>query len=305
MTAPTDRTAPPAVPDVTAAPALPDPVVDLGPPASPSPAGAGETAVRRHRVPRGRSALLGLAGCAALVLGWALISAAGVVSEQSLPGPVAVARALGELAVDPDFLTQVGDTVLAWLVALLLATVVAVPLGLLIGSVPFLQPPTAGVVHALRSIPATALIPVAILAFGIGFQMKVFLTVFAIVLPILLNALYGVRSVDPVMRRVARSLRWSWARTARRLVLPAALPSIASGIRVAGGIGLIVTVSTELLGARSGLGTVIRTYQQSELPAQVYASIVVAGVLGIVLGSLLRFAERRLLPWAPSQRSGR
>ena len=246
--------------------------------------------------------VLSAAGVTAAILVWAAVTAAGVVPAQTLPGPAPVAARVVTLLGDHEFQEQVLDTLTTWVLALGITGVVAVPIGLLIGYFAFLGRPTELVIHGLRSVPSTALLPVAILFFGLGLQMKFAMVAYAIVWPLLLNTAYGVRSVDPTTMYVARSLRWSTLRSLVRVVLPSAAPGIAIGFRVAGGIGLVVVLSAELLGASRGIGTVLVRYQQSDQPDFVYAGIVLVGALGILLQYTLAQLERRLIPWSPAAR---
>jgi NitT/TauT family transport system permease protein len=242
-------------------------------------------------------ALLGPLGVAGVIAVWQLASALALVSAESLPAPWTVALRIKDLAVSTDFQLQLLDTVWTWLLSMAITTVIAVPLGVLLGTVAALYRPTVTVVHALRSVPATVFIPASVLLFGLGLSMKLALTVFAIFGPVLLNAVYGVHNTEPQLLTVARSMRWSRLQTLRRVVLPSALPSIVTGIRVASGIALIVIVSVELLGASYGIGTVIVKYQAIPRPDFVYAGIILTGVLGWLLYTALAAVERRSLPW--------
>lgn len=246
--------------------------------------------------------LLSAAGIATAIVVWAAVSASGLVSAQTLPPPAVVGGRAVTLVFDAEFQRQYADTLTTWILALSITGLVAVPVGLLIGYFAFLRRPTELVIHGLRSIPSTALLPVAILFFGLGLQMKFAMVAYAIAWPLLLNTVYGVRSVDPTAMYVARSLRWSTPRSLVNVVLPSAAPSIATGFRIAGGIALVVVLSAELLGASRGIGTELVRYQQSDRPDFVYAGIVLVGLTGIALQYGLARLERHLIPWAPAAR---
>lgn len=240
---------------------------------------------------------LGALGVAVVVAAWQAASALELVARESLPAPMTVAARVKDLLVSTDFQLQVLDTVWTWLLSMAVTVAVAVPLGIVLGTVAALYRPTVTVVHALRSVPATVFIPASVLLFGLGLTMKLALAVFAIFGPVLLNTVYGVHNTEPQLLTVARSLRWTRMQTLRRVVLPSALPSIVTGIRVASGIALIVIVSVELLGASYGIGTVIVKYQGIPRPDFVYAGIILTGVLGYILYTSLAAVERRSLPW--------
>lgn len=289
-------TAGPATP---AAPSVP-PATDHEPFAGAGVPVAGERAPRA--VPEWA---YGVAGVASLLLVWAAVSGLGLVDANSLPPPTDVLGRLLTLLTSGSFLLELGSTLWAWLLAMLLGTAVAVPVGLLMGYSAQLHRSASTVVNAARAVPSAALLPVAILLFGLDTEMKVSLAFYALVWPVLLNAMYGVRDADPVMLGVGRSMGWGRTRLLRRVVLPAAAPSIATGIRVASSIALVVVLSTELLGATSGVGTVITRYGQTQQPDFVYAGILVIGLLGMALYYGLHGVERLLLPWAQANRGAR
>lgn len=157
-------------------------------------------------------------------------------------------------------------------------------------------------IELLRPIPSVALLPVAILLYGLGLEMKVLLAAYAGVWPILVNTMYGVAETDRLMLDTARSFRWSRLRILRRVTLRAASPSIATGLRVAAAVSLIVVLTSEILAANSGLGELIRGYQQAGRREFVYAGIAATGILGLLLNTGLSATERRLLRWSPEHR---
>ncbi|QDY06680.1 ABC transporter permease [Micromonospora sp. HM134] len=248
--------------------------------------------------------VLGAAGVVTMFVLWDLVVRTGAVSVDSLPYPVDTLQRAGELLVDATFLTEVAQTLWAWLLAMLAASAVGIPLGLTLGYFSALYRPSSSVVHAGRSIPSSAFLPIAILMFGLGTQMKVSLAIYAIFWPILLNAMYGVRDTEPLMLATGRSMGWTRTRLLTRVVLPSAAPSIATGLRVASSTALIVVLSAELLGATNGVGTVITTYQQAQRPDFVYAGILLVGLLGMGLYYGFNLVERLVVPWGQAQREG-
>lgn len=262
-------------------------------------AGVSKIESLRTRLP---ALILGLAGIATVVAVWQTAVSAQWVSPLSIPPPGDVVARVGDLLRDDWFRGHLLDTMRAWATAMVVTTAIAVPLGVLVGYFAFLYRSSSTVVNAGRSIPSTALIPIAVLFFGLEQQMKVVVTAYAIFWPILINTSYGVRNVDRVMIQVARSLRWGTFTILRRVVLPSAIPSAATGVRLAGGVALIVVLSSELLAASRGLGTVVVWYQQGERPDYVFACIVIIGVIGIGIYYGLRWIEGRLFPWAGMNR---
>lgn len=229
---------------------------------------------------------------------------AGVVSSTALPPPTELLARLGELALEGEFWQALAATVVAWGLALACVAAIAIPAGILIGSFAAARRATSGLIELLRPIPSVALLPLAILLFGLGLQMKVTLAAFAGTWPLLVNTIYGVGNADRLMLDTARSFGWSRAKIVRRVVLPAAGPSIATGLRIAAAVALIVVLSAEILAASSGLGELIRGYQQAGRPEFVYAGIVATGILGLAVNVGLTGIERRVLRWTPGYRGG-
>jgi ABC-type nitrate/sulfonate/bicarbonate transport system permease component len=245
---------------------------------------------------------LGIAGVITLLGAWDLAVRFSLVSPLAFPAPLAVLRAFAALLTDGSFLAQAADTLLAWLVVMLLAVTVTVPIGLLMGYFSALYRPASTVVHAARSVPATSLIPVAILLFGLGTPMKVAVAFYAIAWPLILNTMYGVHGVEGQLMTTGRSLGWGRAKLLTRVILPSAAPSIATGVRIAGSVALLLMVSAEILGARRGIGTVLTQYQEAHRLDFVYAGIVVVGALGMGIYYTLSAVERRATPWAHAHR---
>jgi ABC-type nitrate/sulfonate/bicarbonate transport system permease component len=114
--------------------------------------------------------------------------------------------------------------------------------------------------------------------------------------------MYGVHDVDRVMLSTARGFAWSRPTVMRRVMLPSALPFIATGLRLSFALSLIVVIVAELLAARGGMGAVIRAYQEAGRADYVFAGVLLLGMVGLVLTSLVSAAEGRLVHWAPEQR---
>jgi ABC-type nitrate/sulfonate/bicarbonate transport system permease component len=158
------------------------------------------------------------------------------------------------------------------------------------------------VIEFLRPIPAVALIPLAILAFGLGTQMLRFVIAYAAVWPILVHTIYGVRGVDRTLYDVAATAGVTGARRILRVTLPAALPSIATGIRVSASIALVVCVTAEFLAGSAGLGSYMKTQQAAYRLPELYAAVALTGLLGVAIAAALRSGERRALFWIGEER---
>lgn len=179
----------------------------------------------------------------------------------------------------------------------LIAVTVGVTAGTVIGLSPRLRRVTQPVTELVRSIPSPLLFPVALVLFGIGDGSKVALIALGSVWPVLLNTVDGVRGLDPLTLDVARSLRLDTRLRITHVVLPAAGPKIAAGLRVGLSVALLLMVVSEMRGGTDGLGFQIRSDQRSFDTASSYAGVVVIGLIGLVANAVFVAVERRLMRW--------
>jgi NitT/TauT family transport system permease protein len=229
-----------------------------------------------------------------------LASRSGLVDAEVLPPITRIAGRAAELLADPAFRAHALISLLAWALGLGLAVLLAVPLGLLLGSVPVIDAATRSVVEFLRPIPSVALIPLVALVIGTGLQLRVTLVVYAALWPILYNTMYGLRGVDPVAKETLRSYGFGPLSVLLRVGLPSSAPFIATGVRLAAGVALILTVSTEIVAGRGeGIGVFI-FFAGIAVPARmtdILAGVFWVGLFGVAVNALLVAAERRAFRW--------
>jgi NitT/TauT family transport system permease protein len=247
----------------------------------------------------------GLAGLAIAVLTWWIVAELELIPASGLPAPASVADATTSLLADGEFRSAFWDTVWTWAKSLALATAIAVTIGLAVGWVPWMARAFSVPMHVGRSIPATTLIPIAIVLFGLGAEMKLAVVSYSMTWIILMNTIYGVRNVDRQTVLSARAMRFRRRDRVMRMLIPSALPSIMTGVRVAAGVGFVVTVSAELLGATTGVGTILLLYQNSEQPSYVYAGVLLVSLTGMSLNYAIGWIEHRVVPWVPTSRHRR
>jgi ABC-type nitrate/sulfonate/bicarbonate transport system permease component len=258
----------------------------------------------RRGVRGGVDAGVKVAGVVALLLVWFVLSATGTLDPSSVPGPGATFSALGHELGRSAFWDAVGSTVLAWGLGLVVGALVGLLLGTVVGLSRFFERSTAGVVEFFKTVPVIAVLPLAILVLGTTLTMKVVLVSFAVAWPLLVQTSYGVKSMDPVIRDTARSLRMGRYRRFLTVVLPSAAPFIATGLRVAAASALTITIVTELIAGGSGLGVQISNAAISGATAlpTMYGLIIAAGLLGVTVALVFTAAEKRLLRWHEAYR---
>ncbi|MBB4687966.1 ABC transporter permease [Amycolatopsis jiangsuensis] len=240
-----------------------------------------------------------LTGLLGFLLIWEAIVRAGWVDQTDLPPPTVVFARIGQLLGDVEFVRDVVASALAWLIAMAISIAIAVPAGLLLGSVRWLREATKAIVEFLRPIPSVALIPLVLIVIGGGPEAKIFLAVYASVWPILFNTIYAMAEVDPLLVETARSYGTPRSRILSSVVLPHSAPFVFTGIRMAAAISLILVISTEFLaGAKLGIGQfVLEASSVSGRMDLVLAGTVVAGLLGFIVNEGLERLGRRLFRW--------
>jgi len=255
-----------------------------------------------HRVVRRSRPLL--FGLAVLVL-WELLSRADTLAlpRRNVPAPTDIARQLFDQGRTAEFWTAVGQTLEGWAIGLAVATIAAVVLGVIVGSSRPIYKSLRAMIELLRPIPSIAAIPLLILVIGIGLNLKLLVIAVACFWPIFLQTIYGVQDVDHEARELGRVYGFSRPMVFTRIVVPSATPYIVTGIRLSAATALNVAIAIELLiGSTHGIGEQMNQLQVANRVPAVYAYIVVAGLVGLLINVGIRGAERRILRWHPAQR---
>lgn len=255
---------------------------------------------------RYRERLLGLlypiAGILLVVAVLEALSRAEILPRDQFPPMTEVFRTLLDQVQTSGFWEAVLDTLAGWAIGLGIAVAVAVPVGIAIAANEFAYRALRPIIEFLRPIPAVALIPLAILIYGSGLDLKVFLVAFGAVWPVLIQTLYGVRDVDPVALDTARAYGLGGVARMLRVTLPGAVPYIATGVRISSAVALILAVTAELVVGVPGLGRQILVAQSGGAVTLVYALILTTGVLGWLLNATILGIEVRVLRWHPAYR---
>lgn len=247
------------------------------------------------------AAIAGWAAGAGVILGLlAAVEAAvrlGAVKRVLVPPPTEIAGTLGAVLAEGALWEPLGHTLYLLFTAYLLSSALAVALGLAMGRSEALYNLFDPLVEFVRPLPKPALLPPLILLLGIGDAMKIAIVSLAVFFPVLINTVQGARGVDPVLLGTARTFGYSPGRTVALIVLPASLPFVFAGLRVALGLGLVVVVVAEMLAGTGGIGYVILDMQRTFLVKEMYAWLVILAALGFGLNALFVALERRVLFW--------
>lgn len=241
-----------------------------------------------------------ITGCisVAIVIGlWEFLSATGRVNALLLPTPVAVFQAAVMMTQNGTLPIDTAVSLGRVLVGFLAALVIAVPLGVLMGLSRVVYDAINPLIEVVRPVPPIAIIPIAMLWFGIGESSKIFLIAYGAFFPILLNTIAGFRAIDPVHIRAVQSLGATRWQVIRHVVMLSAFPYIVVGARLGMAMGFIVLVAAELIAADAGLGFLIQDARQHFMTDQIFVGIIAIGIVGLILNQSLLVLEQRIVPW--------
>lgn len=246
---------------------------------------------------------IGILTIAVLLALWELASRFGWLVPYRFPPPSKLAAAFGALAVDgfPRGVTVVSHiqaTILRILKGYALATALAIPVGLIIGTSPILERMSHPVITFARSVATISLLPLAVAWFGVGELSRVLLITYGCFWVILTNVIHGVKTVDPRLVQAAETLGASRSQIFSRVVLPASLPRIFAGMKIALGLAFLVIVAVEMIGTIKGLGALLMESRNYYKTDTTMVGMLLIAVFGFVLAKGLDWLERLLLPWA-------
>ncbi len=239
--------------------------------------------------------------CVAIVFAWQWVCGAGLVSRAFLPSPgrtwAALASGLSRGPMWGDVLATVRRMLLGWV----LASCAGVALGAAIGISPWARALLGPTLEFLRPLPASALIPVGIAFFGLTQSMVLGVICFGTLWPMLLATVQGFAAVEPRLREVSRLLQLRRWEVIGKIALPNALPDILSGMRLGLTVALILSVVGEMLAGQQGLGLRILLAARAFRAPELFAGVILLGVVGLLSNAMLTQAERRLLRWVPAR----
>jgi sulfonate transport system permease protein len=228
---------------------------------------------------------------------WELAASTGWISPVFLPPIENALSALVDLAGDGTLLRAILGTTFRMLVGFAFATAVGCGLGILIGLSPRARRYIEPSLEFLRPLPASAIIPVAILMLGLTKTMIIFVIAFGSLWPTLLATIQGIKSVEPRLFEMARTMELSQRDVIRTIVLPSALPDIFAGLRLGLTVSLILAVVTEMMSAEPGLGSIILQAARSFNSSDLFAGVIVLGALGFCINAMMEQLQRRLMRW--------
>jgi NitT/TauT family transport system permease protein len=236
-------------------------------------------------------------GLFAFIILWEAAPRLGLVRAIYLSPPTEVVRVLVRIILNGELIPHALISLQRIFLGLFFAGSIGVLLGLFIGYFKRIEQALDLLFQSFRQMSAFALFPVFILFFGLGELPKVIIIFWASLWPVLLNTISGVRDVDPVLIRSAKSMGATKSYIFLHIILPATTPQIFTGIRLGGSYCVMAVVAAEMIGATSGLGYLVVYSQQTFKVAQMYASIIALAILGITLNWVLQSIENFFSSW--------
>jgi ABC-type nitrate/sulfonate/bicarbonate transport system permease component len=244
-----------------------------------------------------------LGGTLTVLVVFEILARSEILPSRYLPAPSTVAASLVQLLGGGQAWMAIGLTLLGWALGLGIAIIIAVPLGMLLGTSELAYRATRAIVEFMRPVPSVALVPLTFLIFKPGtIDGKVFLAAFAAIWPLLVQTIYGVRSINPLQIATAQSFQIGRWETFTRVVLPGSVPYLATGVRISSSVALILAVTGEIITGAPGIGLQINLASEGGVVNSMYAYVVIAGALGLALNSVFAALERRVLHWHSSHR---
>jgi len=237
-----------------------------------------------------------------LAILWELLVAGGIANGRLMPPPSVVGRTLWELAASGELLTHAGATLWRVGAGFGLGALAGTLVGAVTGALPFARSLLDPTLQALRAIPSIAWVPLFILWLGIFEASKVALIAVGVFFPVYLGVAAAIQGIDRKIVEVGRVFRLSRLAMARRVLLPAILPSWITSLRAGLGLGFMFVVAAEIMGASEGLGYLLVDGQQLGRPDTIIAAIISFAVLGKLADGLLVAITRPFLTWQDTAR---
>ncbi len=236
---------------------------------------------------------------------WQAVAVSGLVDTDFLPSLTAVYHALADMVRGHEIVTNMAVSLFAAAAGLLLGVVLGVPLGAAMAMSPRVNGFFGPLVKATYSLPKTALVPLFILWMGVGSRTNITAVALASLLPIVIYTYHGIQGVPQILLWSARSMGTPERTLFRKILLPAAMDSILTGVRIALGFAFVLTVSSEMIASTAGMGNLMFMYGENGAYSYMYAAVGAVVIVAFLADRLLVWATGWLLRWQdPAQRGG-
>jgi NitT/TauT family transport system permease protein len=233
----------------------------------------------------------------AFVLVWQYASSHGFISPSLFPPPGKIFASLLKLISNGAMASALGATLTRFTIGLISGAVIGGSLGLIMGWWPRLHTFLSPFIAALYPIPKVAIFPILMIIFGIGETSKFVAILLAAFFPMLITSLAGVQQINKVYFEVGQNYGAGNRQMLTHILLPGSLPSLLAGLRLAGNMAFVITLSVEIISAKAGLGVLLWFGWQTFRVSEIYAVLIVISLLGLTFNYLLELITKALIPW--------
>src|ERR1700685_958779 len=246
---------------------------------------------------RARERILGIASPLALLAVWEIAARLNYIDVRFFPARSSVIVTMIEMRRSGELITNTLVSLRRLALGAVIGGVPALVLGIAMGLNRWVRAAFDPIVAATYPIPKSAILPLALLIFGLGEGSKIFMVAIGVFFPVVINATTGVLEINRIYLDVGRNYKASRWNTFWTIALPGALPVIMTGFKLGIGIGLVLIAIAEMIGAKSGLGYMIWTAWETFSVEQMYVGLFMIAIIGFVLTAVLNEIERIVVPW--------
>jgi sulfonate transport system permease protein len=241
---------------------------------------------------------------AVVVLLWETAARVGFIAPQVLPAPSSVLETALNLARNGDLFVHLGVSLLRAAGGFVIGGTLGLALGVIVGFSPLAQALLDRSVQMVRAVPFLAMLPLVIVWFGVGEVAKIFLVALAVLFPIYINTMLGIRQIDPKLMELGRVVGLERAAIVRRIILPGAMPSILTGVRYALAHAWLALVIAETLATTKGIGFLAMDAREFLNTNVIILTMIIYAIIGVVADALVRLLEGRFLSWHANYTKG-
>lgn len=231
---------------------------------------------------------------------WEAAAQAGFIAPQILPAPSAVAKTGWQMLANGSLLEHLGASLARAVIGFVIGGVIGFALGIVVGFSRLAEALLDRSIQMIRAIPFLAMLPLVIVWFGVDESGKIFMVSLAVMFPIYINTVLGIRQVDPKLLELAKVTGLSWQQAIRRIILPGAMPSVLTGVRYALAVAWLALVIAETIATTSGIGFLAMDAREFLQTNVIVLTILIYAAIGVGADSLARALERQLLRWHPN-----
>ncbi|MGE8165470.1 ABC transporter permease subunit [Paraburkholderia sp. NPDC080076] len=235
---------------------------------------------------------------------WEAAARIGLIAPQVLPAPSSVAETALDLARNGDLFVHLGVSLLRAMAGFLIGGIIGLALGIMVGFSPLAQALFDRSIQMVRAVPFLAMLPLVIVWFGVGEVAKIFLVALAVLFPIYINTMLGIRQIDPKLMELAKVIGLNWTAIVRRIILPGAMPSILTGVRYALAHAWLALVIAETLATTKGIGFLAMDAREFLQTNVILLTMIIYAIIGVVADALVRVLETHFLSWHANYAKG-